>query len=54
MAAVIFSFTYNVNDDGDALNHIAGGDDRCLHIMDTHLILLVARLNLVSYCVKMH
>jgi len=54
MAAVIFSLTYNVNDDYVALNYIAEGDDGCLHIMDTLLILLVARLNLASSYVKMH
>jgi hypothetical protein len=35
MAAVIFFLTYNVtDDDDDALNYIAEGDDGCLHIMD--------------------
>ena len=37
-----------------ALNYIAGENYGCQHIMDTLLILLVARLNLASSCVKMH
>jgi hypothetical protein len=48
-AAGIFFFNDYV-----ALIFLAGGDDACLHIMDTLLILLVARLNLVSSCIKMH
>ena len=37
-----------------ALNYIAGENYGCQHIMDTLLILLVARLDLVSSCAKMH
>jgi hypothetical protein len=37
-----------------ALNYIAGENDWCHYIMDALLILLVARLNLASSCVKMH
>jgi hypothetical protein len=48
-AAGIFFFIDKV-----ALNFFAGGDDGCLHIMDALLILLVARLNLISSCIKMH